>query len=146
MGDGLKRVAKQCGGLVAKDKKQTVTYDANGRIVGMKVGKKAYKFLNTFFSVFETASGTGRSAGASLESKKLDGLKFQVLKVLRKGKDGYGDPPEDMFLCRFETDFEMACWMDEVVESINGQPLVVSCGGVVIREGSRRTPKEFTNG
>ena len=41
MGDGLKRVAKHCGGLVAKDKKQTVTYDANGRIVSMKVGKKA---------------------------------------------------------------------------------------------------------
>jgi len=142
MGDGLKRVAKKCGGLVAKDKKQTVIYDANGRIVSMKVGKKVYKFLDAFFSVFDTVTGTGRSAGNMQESKKLDGLKFQVLQALRKNKDGYGDPPEDMFICRFETDFGMvllaACWMDEVVESINGDPLEVKVGGVVVREGSRR--------
>ena len=30
MGDGLKRVAKQCGGLIASDGKRTVRYNEDG--------------------------------------------------------------------------------------------------------------------
>ena len=33
MGDGLKRVAKMCGGLTAKDKRGTVKYNGDGEIV-----------------------------------------------------------------------------------------------------------------
>ena len=34
MGDGLKRVAKLCGGLTAKDETQEIKYDAKGRKLG----------------------------------------------------------------------------------------------------------------
>ena len=36
MGAGLKKVAAQCGGLIAKDKHGTVKYDAAGAIVHLE--------------------------------------------------------------------------------------------------------------
>lgn len=36
MGEGLKRVAKQCGGLIASDGKTEVHYDANGKKIKTK--------------------------------------------------------------------------------------------------------------
>lgn len=33
MGEGLKRVAKQCGGLIAADDKTEVHYGADGKVI-----------------------------------------------------------------------------------------------------------------
>ncbi len=41
MGEGLKKVAKQCGGLTATDGKTKVTYDENGKV--KKIKKKEVK-------------------------------------------------------------------------------------------------------
>jgi len=40
MGEGLKRVAKQCGGMVARDDKIEVRYDADGKKISTKKFKR----------------------------------------------------------------------------------------------------------
>lgn len=52
--------------------------------------------------------------------KKLEGQPFTVLRVITAGSEGVGIPSADMHLCRFESDFEMACWSEEVVATIDG--------------------------
>ncbi len=41
MGEGLKRVAKQCGGLKASDATKTFHYDEDGNIVKITKHKKS---------------------------------------------------------------------------------------------------------
>lgn len=41
MGEGLKRVAKQCGGIIVKAKGVTTRYDANGQIIDSTAGRRS---------------------------------------------------------------------------------------------------------
>lgn len=94
--------------------------------------KHEYTYLDTFQAVWKNGC---TSAGSAVACRSLQGKKFEVLRVIDAGSEGPGDPTEDMHLCRFENDFEMACWAEEVVATIDGEPVVVTVGGHIVRDG-----------
>lgn len=97
-------------------------------------GSASYTYLDQFFAVWESGA---RTTGESVECRKLHGKPFQFLRVIPESSEGPEDPPEDLHVCRFDNDFEMACYAEEVVAAIDGQDVAVNYGGVVVRRGHK---------
>lgn len=94
MGDGLKRVCKQLGGLTAKANGKTVRFDANGKIKGQSVAQKAALKILEAYGLSGNKVLTGDTAAIIIQ-EAIDAAQAKNVKALKfyagtKRADGNG--------------------------------------------------------